>query len=444
MKEIKQGGAATLVVLLLIILSTQVMHHHRNTTKERILSRQKRLFFLTSDRRVALPSGTEFFLQFTLNLPFSKDLPVGYTENMLITVLLKAEFDKAKMTSNENPFSFWPYFRKRRDLSVEGSHAPDRPAIDFSDGDRRVLYQVLEGMLHNMGLGGSPCLQRAICEFFQEPLKYHGFFGEMLKLLFSPSNYPEADIHLKEYVEAEKTGKSTGKCDLYQRLCSRSFYTNGTSEHIAVDAKDRQKRFIYITPERRIAFPPETLFTVTFILLFPGRLLPPAHRSSLQITLPVKVKLDDVGLTTEDHPFANLDEIFRRKRRVGEEPRGINWAGGDREVMYFTIENTLESIGMNGKACLLRAICEMFQAPLDRYGILGEALEIFFSPSLSPYPEFRLGDYLEAELIGRSSGVCVDYEEDCSHSLFTDSKFESSHLMDIIDSLMSMIKLRST
>ncbi|XP_068206820.1 uncharacterized protein [Palaemon carinicauda] len=456
MKELKHSRVASVVVLLLIILATQVTHFKRNSSNEKILSRQKRLFFFTSNRRFALPPTTLLAITLTFNLPFLNDLPVGYSTNMLISFPFVISFDDLGLTSEENPFGQWP-LRKRREAPnfkhyPEYGHTPkDAPLVDITEGDRRVLYQIIEGVLHNMGLEGSPCLQRAICEFFQEPLKYHGFFGEMIELLFSPSNSPEADIHLKEYVEAEKTGKSTGKCDLYQRLCSRSFYTNGTSEHIAVDAKDRQKRFIYITPERRITFPPTTSIFVTFNLNLPsGRLLKTGYGSGLSISLPISFNLDDLGLTTEDHPFADfrnftfLDELFRLKREVGEQSPGINWAGGDREVMYFTIETTLESIGMNGKACLLRAICEMFQAPLDRYGILGEALEIFFSPSLSPYAEFRLDDYLEAELVGRSSGVCVDYEENCPHSLFTDAKFESSHPIDIINSLMSVLKHKST
>ncbi|XP_066951429.1 uncharacterized protein [Macrobrachium rosenbergii] len=275
MKEFKHGGPATAVVLLLIILATQVMQHRRNASNERILSRQKRLLFFTSNRRFALPPTTALAITFTLNVPFFSNLPTGYSSNMLFSVPIVVSFDDLGLTSAENPFGLWP-FRKRRDVPnfrhfPEYGHVPkDVPVVDLSDGERSVVYQVLEGVLRNMGLEGSPCLQRAICEYYQDPLKYHGFFGEMLELLLSPSNSKDAHMHLAEYVAAEKMGKTTKKCDAYESLCPRSLYRNGTAEHIAVDAKDRQKRFIYITRDRRLTFPPTSTIFVTFSLSLPA------------------------------------------------------------------------------------------------------------------------------------------------------------------------------
>lgn len=50
----------------------------------------------------------------------------------------------------------------------------------------------------------------------------------------------------------------------------------------------------------------------------------------------------------------------------------------NREMMYQVVEDTLFNMGMNGKGCLLRAICEMFQYPLQNHGFFGEVLELFF------------------------------------------------------------------
>lgn len=50
----------------------------------------------------------------------------------------------------------------------------------------------------------------------------------------------------------------------------------------------------------------------------------------------------------------------------------------NREMMYQVVEDTLFNMGMNGKGCLLRAICEMFQFPLKNHGFFGEVLELFF------------------------------------------------------------------
>ncbi|KAK7065694.1 hypothetical protein SK128_020432 [Halocaridina rubra] len=76
-------------------------------------------------------------------------------------------------------------------------------------------------------------------------------------------------------------------------------------------------------------------------------------------------------------------------------------------------------MGMDGKACLLRAICEIFQVPFTNHGFFGEVLELFLSASRAPHAEKRLKDYTRAERIGRSTGECFEYHKACPHSLFT-------------------------
>lgn len=46
--------------------------------------------------------------------------------------------------------------------------------------------------------------------------------------------------------------------------------------------------------------------------------------------------------------------------------------------MYKVVEESLQSVGLDGKACLLRAICEMFEIPLPNHGFIGELLDLFF------------------------------------------------------------------
>ena len=43
------------------------------------------------------------------------------------------------------------------------------------------------------------------------------------------------------------------------------------------------------------------------------------------------------------------------------------------------MEDYLFTFGMDGKSCLLRAICEMHESPLLGYGIFGELLEVFLT-----------------------------------------------------------------
>ena len=47
------------------------------------------------------------------------------------------------------------------------------------------------------------------------------------------------------------------------------------------------------------------------------------------------------------------------------------------DVQY--VEDYLFKAGLEGKACLLRAICETHQSPLLGYGLVGELLEMFLT-----------------------------------------------------------------
>ena len=57
----------------------------------------------------------------------------------------------------------------------------------------------------------------------------------------------------------------------------------------------------------------------------------------------------------------------------------INLIKHYRAMLYEVVEEFLFKFGMDGKACLLRAICEMHESPLMGYGLLGEMLELFLT-----------------------------------------------------------------
>lgn len=52
--------------------------------------------------------------------------------------------------------------------------------------------------------------------------------------------------------------------------------------------------------------------------------------------------------------------------------------GGERALLYVLVEEMLENFGMNGRACLLRAICEVHAHSLKHFGLVGEMLKLFF------------------------------------------------------------------
>lgn len=90
----------------------------------------------------------------------------------------------------------------------------------------------------------------------------------------------------------------------------------------------------------------------------------------------------------------------------------------ERTTLFPNIEEVLSGAGMQGKECLLRTICEVHEAPLNHYGLMGELLTMFFSVSRSVYAESHLLEYLQAEAAGKS-GNCSQYFKNCKNTLFS-------------------------
>lgn len=54
--------------------------------------------------------------------------------------------------------------------------------------------------------------------------------------------------------------------------------------------------------------------------------------------------------------------------------------GGERAILYGVAEDLLSRFGMDGKACMLRIICEIHsRKSLDSYGLFGEIAKLFFT-----------------------------------------------------------------
>ncbi|PSN36597.1 hypothetical protein C0J52_15609 [Blattella germanica] len=83
------------------------------------------------------------------------------------------------------------------------------------------------------------------------------------------------------------------------------------------------------------------------------------------------------------------------------------------------VEDLLANFGMDGKACLLRAICEVHGQSLHHFGLIGEIVKLFFTASKSPFAEM-LEEYVNAERAGQEHGhgECWRYHKACPKSLF--------------------------
>ncbi|CAG7729175.1 unnamed protein product, partial [Allacma fusca] len=157
---------------------------------------------------------------------------------------------------------------------------------------------------------------------------------------------------------------------------------------------------------------------------------PEGINSDIKISWVFYMFFDKLGMTDESHPwppfypFSDLFRVIRRnpqnKRSVLSLPPPEKIQGGERAVIIPQLESILESIGVSGRACLLRAVCEIHEFPLheEGFGLFGEILTLMFTISKSPYAESHLMEYLKAEKTGKS-GDCFEYFLECPKSIFT-------------------------
>ncbi|KAL7019271.1 hypothetical protein ACKWTF_011058 [Chironomus riparius] len=85
-----------------------------------------------------------------------------------------------------------------------------------------------------------------------------------------------------------------------------------------------------------------------------------------------------------------------------------------RKQIYRMIEDKLEQFGINGRACLLRLICDVGRVDLRGInGVLGSMAHILFTPSSSTV-ESDMEDYIDAE---SSNNNCSKYRKNCQIKL---------------------------
>uniref|UniRef100_A0A1B0GPY3 Uncharacterized protein n=1 Tax=Phlebotomus papatasi TaxID=29031 RepID=A0A1B0GPY3_PHLPP len=200
--------------------------------------------------------------------------------------------------------------------------------------------------------------------------------------------------------------------------------TDGSKPH------SRQKRVIWITDDGRLALPPGTSLTISPTIAMPLiRYPPPGFFSNITVSLPLTIDFDRLGLTDNENPLGVLPNIFarsmgratgmllsnyissymkgRKKRQtdatddksspfrikmtktedgqdeesppVLPERHKFAFHGGERALLYVAVEDLLSTFGMDGKACMLRAICEVHSRKLHHFGLFGEVLKLFLT-----------------------------------------------------------------
>ncbi|XP_023313157.1 uncharacterized protein LOC108910280 [Anoplophora glabripennis] len=87
-----------------------------------------------------------------------------------------------------------------------------------------------------------------------------------------------------------------------------------------------------------------------------------------------------------------------------------------RKFVYNMVESNIQSYGVPGKPCLLRAICEAAEFSTQSTGVLGDLLHILLTPSSSKNDDPMI-DYAEAEEYGKNKKHCKKYSKKCSLSV---------------------------
>ncbi|XP_062559649.1 uncharacterized protein LOC134224334 [Armigeres subalbatus] len=93
-----------------------------------------------------------------------------------------------------------------------------------------------------------------------------------------------------------------------------------------------------------------------------------------------------------------------------------DYTDDSRAQFYRVLERMVDNMGRKGKDCLLRTICDLAETPLSHNGMIGELIDLVFTPSATDKLE---EEYLEARKYGLNGVKCSEAFKTCpyGHSL---------------------------
>ncbi|XP_026465101.1 uncharacterized protein LOC113367735 [Ctenocephalides felis] len=258
-------------------------------------------------------------------------------------------------------------------------------------------------MSYNNGyrLNGRACMLRAICEGSENPFTHeNGILGELMHIILTPSTTNEAlsEHSDNEYLMAEKIGREA--------------------------QKDHENGHVIGTSIQGLKLTTEKVHLIATQAIFGVGL--PVVLKDQSVTVGSVMKANYKLQYLTDTPVGNLSyhQLFDDDNsRSGD---GISKRDVDgRENMsltrwhvYRSIEMLVNSYGLQGKECMLRAICENAENPFTHEnGLLGELMHIILTPSTTNEAVNQHSDneYISAEKIGREAQRDFEYgQERCS------------------------------
>ncbi|XP_071523831.1 uncharacterized protein [Panulirus ornatus] len=104
--------------------------------------------------------------------------------------------------------------------------------------------------------------------------------------------------------------------------------------------------------------------------------------------------------------------VFGNARSVGEDQVGV----------FRQLEASLKTVGLDGRACLLKLVCEAQKPKLLKLNLLGHLLAAL----LTPRDETLLAEYAEAAALGRQDS-CAPHYPSCPISIFNIFNFAKTN-----------------
>ncbi|KAK8738501.1 hypothetical protein OTU49_003909 [Cherax quadricarinatus] len=313
------------------------------------------------------PTGSEFVAEFLFTIPIQA--PSGMSIPVILDVPYK--FALPNITDDKDPF-LWGL-----------------PRAD----DRHTFYGLIETVFDKFGINGKECLLRAVCEGSQSSILGIGILGEVITALLTMSRLGKRALRVcGVLVVAMAVLAAAELTETWFEYRARTKRELKKKAHTSLDT-NMELGELHSRQKRTIAFPTGSTFTLTPVLCIPvvniGDLT-----AFLDIELPFTIRLPNV---TQVSYAGRMDD--------------------DRLGIYTVLIDTLSRFGVDGKSCLLRAVCEVAEAPLRDDGLLGEILNIILTASYGSSSS-QMYDYVNAEYYGRVYGDCWSAYPQCPMSIF--------------------------
>uniref|UniRef100_A0A182Q2Q2 Uncharacterized protein n=1 Tax=Anopheles farauti TaxID=69004 RepID=A0A182Q2Q2_9DIPT len=174
-------------------------------------------------------------------------------------------------------------------------------------------------------------------------------------------------------------------------------------------AMERQKRTLVFTSDSATGI----LVALSVPLIIPGRNIFMAYNFEANYGMPIDASDFTQGVLKK----VDNDQIHNEGESVAAESdravRDVTTTRAfTRKKLYRTIELNLQRYGYDGKRCILRMICDLGSYPVrDANGILGDIVQLVFTPSSSRYEKLPK-EFYQAEELG-TRHECGKYSKHC-------------------------------